>query len=736
MSGQGEEEQQDSVAQEQDSGGPKEDETPQKPATTPEEGAPNSSLGADKTSDDDAKTLHAQAAIYVYGDVHADGSNWGVAGNTSAGFRGLRSLTGAISAEHIERSRRGYAAPTAHAGALDLLERNRYVILSGPEDSGKTAGAINLLTHDDSDTKVVGLSPLLSWADLVNYSFRSGTNYVVLNHRLGHYPTREPEHELRALASKLRDHPGQPRVVLTTTSEMACRWATASSTDWTPPDPDVLVRTHADQFRLSLAEEQVTRVVDFAATCKSPRLVVRLLSAVAEAPHEFERIMHSAESAENSPIGRWLDAEPRRSDVAILAAMVFLAGSPLPIAERHIDRLRQHLDHKVNAKRKREKSEKLTQSRLVFREIPFLEVASGTTPSSSIQQQVAVFQHPLYRQQAVAELWRRYPETLWGPVRGWVLETVHNCDLTLAEDTELILRITDGLALLAQWSLTEVVNRYIERWAEGNLPEQVTAAVTIGALEAVDRLVGTGLEIAESWIADEDANHSFVAVLALSGKLGARYPGEALNRVWSYGSKSARRSALAENAIAGLFAVNVSLSGEPVRVIRFATRLIERANRPGSGKYTPAGVKAASDEESDMADRIVAQTRAYRLGIEVLRSAIEVSDQTACAELLHRDQAAYTDLAKLCQHLLQNTRFRRDAIDAIRVILDDSAARFPGSELPSDFAKHLAAGLTEGQIQRLRRDFETVFSRPPQKGKDYNRFTSWFKNPPASEDKV
>lgn len=730
MTGQGDEDQQDSAA-------PEQDRTPQEPALPPHKDEETPGIDPDGSSGDEAKTLHAQASIYVYGDVYADGSNWGVAGGSATGFRGVRSLTGTINSEHITQVRQGYAAPRAHKDALDLLNQHRYVILSGPEDSGKTAGAVNLLTDDGSNNKVVGLSPLLSWADLVSYSFRSDTSYVVLNHRLGNYHPREPEHELRALSGKLRDHPGRPRVVFTTTSEAVCRWATASSVEWSAPESGDLVRAHVDRLRLQLTEEQVGRVVDFADACKSPRLVVRLLSAVADAPHEFERLMESAESAANGPVGRWLDAQPRRSDIAILTGMVFLAGSPLPTVERHVDRLRQHLDHKVNAKRRPEKSPKLTQARLAFREIPFIEVALGVTPSSAVRQQLAVFQHPLYRQQAVAELWRRYSEILWGSVRGWIIETVHNCDLTLAEDTELILRITDGVALLAQWSLEEVVNHYIERWADGNLSEKITAAVTIGALEAVDPLVGTGLEIAESWIAEDDPNHSLVGVLAFSGKLGTRYPGQALNRIWAYGAKNTKRAALAESAIAGLFAINVALTGEPVKVVKFAIQLIERVRGFSPGPVARrVGITVASDEEPDMSNRVIAQTRAYRLGLEVLRARVQPSGHTSCAELLHRDPSVFPDLAKLCRHLLQNTRYRRDTIDAIRGVLDDSSARFPGSELPSDFAKHLATGLTEEQIRRLRRDFETVFSKPPLRGKDYKRFTSWFKDPPTPGDEV
>lgn len=677
-------------------------------------------------------SLHAQASIYINGNVYADDSTWGL--STGAGGGRLRSLTGEFRVEIVAAATQAYARSDSHTRALAILQDQGYVILSGVDDSGKVAGALNLLRELHSERKIIGLSPLLTWADIANYPFRSETFYVVVNHRTGNYGTREPEHELRSLAAKFAQESTRPHLVLTTTSEITRRWESSAVVQWMAPDAAALVAAHLEHHRVKISDEQTRQLQEFAEACRSPRLVARLVARLADSQGDIAAIIENAQSGERSLIGRWLDDEPKRRDVATLAGMAFLAGAGIASVERHIDRLRLHLDHKAGAKRKPDKTGQLEQGRLHFREIPFVEIRSVPLVGANRSQQVAAFRHPLYRRQAIRELWHRYPETLWSAVRSWIIATVHDCDIQVASDAEFILRITSGLALLAEWSLDEVVERYVERWTGGNLPEKITAAVLLADLEETDSLVGTGLEIAQRWIKEGDGNESFVALLALSGKLGARYPDQALNLLWAFGHDSGRRASLAENAISALFAISVTLDGAPIKAIRFAIRLIDRVRKPIYATSLPSRSTPAGDDEASHLDRTRLQLRAFRLGLSLLRTHAEVDDQKCITDLLQRDPTATKDVATLCQLLLSNQRFRRDTIESIRKILDDSTKRFPTSQLHSEFAKVLSTGLSEEEVRRLRRDFEVVFSRPPSRGTDYGGFTVWLQDPPGGKD--
>ncbi|MFI7634881.1 hypothetical protein [Nonomuraea sp. NPDC049400] len=379
---------------------------------------------------------------------------------------------------------RSYLEPDCFPEAVRRLSIRHLLVLVGKEESGKRLGAMALLSRMSlADGAITVLSPARTAAELLSrVEYEPGRAYL-LHDWIAESTDRI---ELVNLARKLAEQ-GSYLVI---TRNGALSDAVEVEQQWSAPDPgelfDFCLSTYG--VRARRPSEELARARDLALTLPTPAEVVSLARDDEPAGEE---------------VAAWFDTKPPLHEVREAAALAFLHRVAEPVFKQQFARLEQICQ--THEKR---------GPRPVGAPHPLIGSAEGR----------AGFLAPHHRGQVLAELVGRYGFWLWQPLHEWVRSLA-------LEGLDVSARASEGVAVLAAYSLGQAREEFLEVWARGAGAERLAAGNALSYMCADDTLAPEALRLALAWAADPADPRAMAAVVALGGGLSVRYPADSLRHL-------------------------------------------------------------------------------------------------------------------------------------------------------------------------------------------------------------
>jgi hypothetical protein len=259
--------------------------------------------------------------------------------------------------------------------------------------------------------------------------------------------------------------------------------------------------------------------------------------------------------APDDRVRAWFDGNPTRQDVLDVTALAFFPGATERSFESRLAKLATALEGTLptRAASRDNGAEELPQGRIRCRSTHGL-ITVGRVSTGRGSRCAVLFKVPGYRRRVIAELWARYPTDFWDAVKTWLDGLVSTGD---------DLPPAAGLALLAEVSLDEVEDAYLDPWADGQLGPRgrEVAAYVLWMMCFGVSLAPEALRIADRWAGSGSDDQRHTAAIALSGELGVRFPVEAARRLWQLVVAGDDEESVATEALVRLFVTLVETEG-------------------------------------------------------------------------------------------------------------------------------------------------------------------------------
>ncbi|GAA2620528.1 hypothetical protein SMC26_26145 [Actinomadura fulvescens] len=582
-----------------------------------------------------------------HGNVDASRALIGAAFKGAGGERAPTAVVGRIDDVEIDELIDGYVAPDPHATAAPALAKQKFVVLAGAPLIGKRHAAIKLL-REVTQKPLIVLSPTISLSRLASRTYLRGHGYAVIDwcdpdHGLD---TGRPASELEWLAVRTNIRRAGAYLVITTVDcTVGDAGKAVPAVRWEPPPPRRLLFRRLGE-RVGAAEIERTAALVPADCAVSG--VLRIAERLAAGKDPQAAVDEVLDLVDREHVTGWFQQKPSRREIVEVVVLALLPE----VKDRRFEELLARLEDELaasmppaQASPAREDSQERISAEEALPQVRSERAdASNLIASHSGAGEEPVtfaprFKEPDYRALVLSELWRRFDSGLWNAVRSWLYEVVQEIDLRLPA--------TAGLVLLATVAPEEVEEQYLEPWSRGAIGTagQLCAAYALSHLATEDERSTTALHIATRWVSHGNSSQRWTAALVFSGELGARYPTDAVRRLWQLIPQCNDLSVPAALAMGRLFATLVHGSKGAAEVIRLLGERLALTRTVGTTR--------------ELRRLILTAIRA------VLSERDPVSGRPAVAHFLISRPDQAVRLGALWAAALRNTHHREEAMQAL-----------------------------------------------------------------------
>ncbi|MEV0082180.1 hypothetical protein [Saccharopolyspora sp. NPDC050642] len=646
------------------------------PESTGAESVPPPSPIAEEDALSDADVAELRRTTQVinkfYGNVDAGSAQFGV----SLGVTHRRA-TGPVAEAQIRQAHEHFVAPPRHSDAARILVQENLVLLSGPENTGRTTSAIVLLhlALDDPQAPLVSLSPAMSLAQLVEYPhFKRNRGYLVRGWVDDAEPDAVQQFEVAQLSDRLQKVGAY--LVLVTESARMRRLAT-SAVEWEPPAPEALFDEYAPP-------QQDARARAHAVELNSPAEVVAFAKNLS---YGLETALARLDGSTAKQVTKWFGSKPDRLKTLEVAALAFAHGLPDRTFEAVFQRLLGIADPvPTDAPGESE----IRQSRADRSDHPLISTTLDVLePGGLAGERRLVFRSVEHRARVIAELVERYGFELWDPIRTWLHELVSEPPLS-----ELHFQMALGISLLARNSPREAEQDYLFQWADGTSVTRLTAAHVLTWMCIDDSLAPQALRIALSWATDAGTRRAMTAATALGSEIGARYPSDAMRMLWFLAARSQRIGDIARVSLKLLFSSAVENAADSSWVLNLLRSLAHQSIGNGNDFR-----------------RIQLSRRAL---LSVLSGSCGSSEEPITAHVLRWQPASMHALGEIWCWVLCSGSHRGRAIEALRCALQALAAHDGTLPVIAELGNAIRTRMPAPQLELLQRDLHFALTKTDQ----------------------
>jgi hypothetical protein len=555
------------------------------------DGGPRKNAAKDAKQDrSNQEPLNSNVYQNFYGDFHNAQATFGSSTDAADederrdGGRKEGPLEESVIAEIV----RTYARPACYEEAAQALVADRMVILTGETGTGRRAGAIALL--DDirlPDKPLVRINPSTTVETLASRDFTEATAYLIIDKFPEHIAPELADYHWEEVCRKIRK--AKAHLVMTVGAGSAGVLPdVVRPVPWQRPDAADALRAH---LGATLVADDVIAMVSEALGPDYPLAAMNRIARRIAAGDEVSAILDEIQGSGRRTVEDWL----RKVDAAIpavleVAALAFILGVPERVFEEEVSGLKLWLadfapDLDVESKEaKAEIDLRFRQLRKQRTDHPLLTVQQVpiAKSSGSIGVRHVLFRAPEYRRHVIAELWNSLDSEFWSGMRDWLHRIAEGDGYPAGWHAELMTSAAVGLALLGLVAPDELFDSYLAPWsAEDASPSEQTMAVyVVWRMSMLDRLSPLALRIAILWAGQGQQTQRWMAALAFSGELGARYPVEATKRLSQLADQ---QEPGVTKAIALLFATLAGQDGDAVVVLReLRHRMVTKPDRPSA----------------------------------------------------------------------------------------------------------------------------------------------------------
>jgi hypothetical protein len=474
--------------------------------------------------------------------IETEGSLFGI----TTALRTARRETGELDSGEVTAVTGHYVRPPGFEAASRWLRDEHVVVLEGPAGTGKRAGAIALL-REVTDGPLVALSPMSSPHDLAVAGYRRGWGYLIDGHAR---PAAEVESDTlwRGVREAVRS--AGAFLAVTTTPGVPGLESVRRVAWQRPPLPEVVGACLGGV----IDDDMVRKAAESGSADYVMTKVAGLARRIADGAEPAATIQEF-DLTPDDRVRAWFDGNPSRQDVLEVTTLAFFPGGTERSFELRLKKLAAALECTLPTGEASPdgNSGKLSQGRARCNSERSL-ITVGRIRTGRGSRRAVLFKAPGYRRRVVAELWVRYPTEFWDAVKTWLDGLVRTGD---------DLPIAAGLALLAEVSLDEVEDSYLDPWSHGQLGERgrKVAAYVLWMMCFGVGLAPEALRIADRWAGSPDKDPRHAAALAFSGELGVRFPAEAADRLWHLVATGGDDESFLADALARLFVTLVDTGG-------------------------------------------------------------------------------------------------------------------------------------------------------------------------------
>jgi hypothetical protein len=449
--------------------------------------------------------------------ISAPGSVFGSVDSAGRGRR-FGPDTGKIDVRDVHHALDHYVPPPCQERVEKALCDDHVVVVDGLRGSGKRAGALSAL-RGRTTGPLVALSPVITPNELAERKYERGHGYLVVD-----LVDTAKEADTDFVWAAVRDVVREAGAFLVVTRTAAVPEASGSVKHvfWERADTETVLRAHLGED----SEAVLELVAAVPADCPMGDLA-DVAARVAAGESVREALRHLA-IAFAQTVREWFDQPRTRKEVVEVAALAFITGVSEREYESRLARLEAELEALVPLPEQEPveggAEPVLEQSRACrLGQDSLMKTEKVIWEQTAVR--VLVFKDPGYRPCVLAELSRRMPTPFWDAVKAWIYQIVGE-----EADFEVAL----GLALLAEGDAVEVEQSYLEPWSRGELDDEGrdTAAIVLWLMCFDEALVPVALRVVRGWALFGTRVQRLTAALALSGELAARFPTEAVRRVW------------------------------------------------------------------------------------------------------------------------------------------------------------------------------------------------------------
>jgi hypothetical protein len=493
--------------------------------------------------------------------ISAPGSVFGSVDSAARGRR-FGPDTGKIDARDAHHALDHYVPPPCQERVEKSLRDDHVVVIEGLRGSGKRAGALSMLRGRTAGP-LVALSPVITPSELAEREYERDHGYLVVD-MVDTAKEADTDFVWAAVRDVVRD--AGAFLVITRTAAVPEASGSVRHVFWERSDVETVLRAHLGEDSDAVSELVAAVPED------CPMGDLADVAARVAAGDSVQEALRHLDIASAQTVREWFEQPRTRKEIVEIAALAFITGVSEREYESRLARLEAELEVLLPLP-EQEPVEGGTEPVLEQSRAGRLGQTSLMKTETVIWEQTAVrvldFKDPGYRLCVLAELNRRMPTPFWDAVRAWIHQIVGE-----GVDFDVAL----GLALLAETDAGEVEQSYLEPWSRGELDDEGrdTAAIVLWLMCFDEATVPVALRVVRGWALFGTREQRLTAALALSGELAARFPTEAVRRVW----KLLERSTEADDeayvrAFAVLFATLVHETDNGATALGLLARVLD-----------------------------------------------------------------------------------------------------------------------------------------------------------------
>ncbi|MEV0298293.1 hypothetical protein [Nocardia sp. NPDC050710] len=590
--------------------------------------------------------------------------------------------TGRIPDDEVAGATAHYVEPKCHAEARSLLLEHRMVVLWGPTGSGKRTAAINLL-REVATEPLISLSPQKNIRQLARREYGEH-GYAIFDH------SAEPDRSRNSFAHGiLRDRlmDAQAFLVLTTTTKPDESSDVLRYVEWSGPDPLLVVESHMSAHLPARTREILCNRLTGTVSMRD----LTDLAAQLDSGRSLENAFDHLDATARKAVTDWFDRGPDHRQVAEVTALAFARKSDDRTFEAMAAACHKLLDSDP-PERTATAENKYPQSRREWSHSDGLIMREVVNSDIGRRSQVD-FRSPAYQRHVLRELWDRMGSDYWIAFHTWL-------DGLKLGTTPGIRSVADGLAVLAEVGFDEA-RHALDRWSTGSkgTEGQFVCVVALSRMALRDDLAPLSLRIASTWIHDENEWRRWVAAAAFESALGARYPHEATEQLWSLCLRAYDANPDITRVIGNLF-TNLTGTEHAGRVLRLLSNELKSENvrRRRVARSIGHAVFTARDGSGRLSfHTFIEHYPEWADGIAHLNTALQHTNSRAIQSIRgHSEMSPFDNTTEAGSSLLEDDADDITADDDDRWIIETNRAISPPSRVGADaataaFAAYLTA---------------------------------------------
>jgi hypothetical protein len=447
----------------------------------------------------------------------------------------------AVATQDLGRLRRVAVSAGPRGRATAILERDRLVVLHGPDGVGKGAAGLGLL---GLDREVLAVDPSLTARDLADLGRRLpyGRDRQYLVEALPAATAAQLSgFVLRAAARDLES--AGSRLVVTVDDRIPLGPELAGWVVSWPDRPDVALalRAHLEYYLGDAEAAAVEERYDLsrlhaglaARALRSVDEVARAAAEAFRAGRPFESLLGDLGFDAPARAARWFAAAERSpGDLGLLLSVAVLGGCPYSTVARHSERLEELIAGASRIKLSRQpvnplrpRSQRLRDAMAVL-EPGFVDTEYGQSPAET-----ARLESRWLVLAVLGAVWTEY-DLLGGALLSWLRETGDD------PDPGVRLRAAAAAGWLSQYDFAELRGQLFLPWARGSSQAAWAAADALGQAAWLDATAPLALAMLDVWASqDEDYDLWWTAAVAYGGEAGVRYTGVAMDHLQAIAAK-------------------------------------------------------------------------------------------------------------------------------------------------------------------------------------------------------